>query len=141
MAAIKPLEVSSDKWSRRAAVAGEDYKAGVMNPRTAWDTAASAADATYRAAVTAAANAGRFASGIRKAGVQRWRDGAVNKGPQRFSEGVAMAVGEWQRGFAPHQAAINSLSLPPRGPVGSPQNLQRVAAIATALRAVKTQAK
>jgi len=137
MAAIKPLDESADKWTRRAAVAGEDYKAGVTNPRTAWDTASIAADGNYRTAVTAAATGGRYASGVRKAGASRWREGAVNKGPQRFAEGVQLAVGEWQKGFAPYQAAVSSLQLPARGPVGSPQNLARVGAVATALRNVK----
>jgi len=59
------------------------------------------------------------------------------KGPQRFAEGVQLAEGEWQKGFGPYHTAISNLSLPARGPAGSPANLQRVAAIATTLRAVK----
>jgi hypothetical protein len=137
MAAIKPLEASAQKWTRRAQVAGEDYRAGVTNPRTPWDQASIAADSTYRQAVTQAATAGRYMGGIRKAGIERWRTNAVQKGPQRFAEGVQLAEGEWQRGFAPYQTAIGSLSLPARGPVGSPQNFQRVQAVATALRAVR----
>lgn len=137
MAAIKPMEQASDKWTRRAAVAGEDYRAGVMSPRTPWDQASIAADGNYRQGVTAAANAGRYAGGVRKAGVERWRQNAAAKGPQRFAEGVALSTGEWQRGFQPYHAAISGLSLPARGPAGSPQNLQRVTAVATALRAVR----
>jgi hypothetical protein len=140
VAAIKPIEQSSEKWQRRAQVAGPDYANGVTNPRTSWSQAASAADQNYRAGVTAAASAGRFASGVRRAGDERWRQNALTKGPARFAEGVTLAVGDWQRGFAPMQAAISSLALPARGPAGSPQNLQRVAAIATALRGVKTRA-
>lgn len=137
MAAIKPLEQASDKWSRRAAVAGEDYRAGVQNPRVPWDQAAIAADGNYRQGVTTAANAGRYASGVRRVGVERWRNAAAQKGPQRFAEGVALATGEWQRGFQPYHTAVANLTLPPRGPAGSPQNLQRVQTVATALRAVR----
>ena len=137
MAAIKALEQSAQKWTRRAQVAGEDYRAGVTNPRTPWDQASIAADGAYRQAVTAAATAGRYAGGIRRAGVERWRTNAVAKGPQRFAEGVQLAEGSWQQGFAPYQTAIGSLTLPPRGPVGSPQNFQRVQAVAQALRAVR----
>jgi len=137
MAAVKPLEMSSDKWTRRAAVAGEDYRAGVSNPRVPWDQAAVAADANYRQGVTAAANAGKFAAGVRKAGAEKWRNASVQKGPQRFAEGVALAQGEWQRGFQPYHTAIANLQLPARGPAGSPQNLQRVSAVAAALRAVR----
>ncbi len=137
MAAIKPLEQASDKWTRRAAVAGEDYRTGVMNPRQPWDQASIAADANYRQGVTAAANSGRYASGVRKVGGEKWRQNAAAKGPQRFAEGVSLAVGEWQRGFQPYHTAVANLQLPPRGPAGSPQNLQRVNAVATALRAVR----
>lgn len=137
MAAIKPIEQSSQKWTRRAQVAGEDYRFGVTNPRTPWDTAAIAAEATYRQAVTDAATKGRYSGGIRRVGVEKWRTNATQKGPQRFAEGVQLAEGEWQRGFAPYQAALSSLSLPARGPAGSPQNLQRVQAVSTALRAVR----
>lgn len=137
MAAIRPVEQSADKWMRRSAVAQDDYREGVQNPRTSWATASQAAGAAYRAGVTAAANAGRFEAGVRSAGDERWRSGALNKGPSRFSEGVQLSTGEWQRGFAPFQSAIAALNLPARGPKGSPQNLQRVAAVANALRAVK----
>jgi hypothetical protein len=137
MAAIKGIEDSSQKWTRRAQVAGEDYRQGVANPRTPWDQASIAADSSYRQAVTQAAAAGRYASGVRKAGAEKWRTNATAKGPQRFAEGVQLSEGEWQRGFQPYQAAIGSLTLPPRGPVGSPQNLQRVTAVANALRQVR----
>lgn len=134
MAAIKPIDQSADKWQRRAAVAGPDYQQGVQSPRTNWQTAASAADAVYRTAVTAAANAGRYAAGIAKAGNARWQDNALKKGPGRFAEGVALAVGEWQKGFQPVQAAFSALTPPARGVTGSPANLQRVAAFNAAAR-------
>lgn len=140
MAAIKPLEQSSEKWIRRAQVAGPDFQAGVTNPRASWSAASSAADANYRQAVTAAAAAGRFAAGVRKAGDEKWRANSLAKGPSRFAEGVQLAVGEWQKGFGPYQQTIAGVTLPPRGPTGSPQNIQRVAAIATALRQVKERA-
>lgn len=134
MANIKPIEQSSDKWSRRSAVAGADYQAGVTNPRRDWAEAASAADANYRAGVTQAANAGRFASGVRSAGSDKWRKKALAVGPGRFAEGVNVAKPDWEAGFRPYHEVISSVSLPPRGPKGSPANLQRVNAVATALR-------
>lgn len=140
MANVKPLELSADKWQRRAAVAGDDYRKGVESPRTPWDTASAAAAGAYQQGVTQAATSGRYAAGIRRAGAQKWQRNSMAKGPNRFAEGVQLAVGEWQQGFAPYQAAISSVTLPPRGPAGSPANLQRVNAMATALRAVKERA-
>ncbi len=137
MANIKPLEQASDKWVRRASVAAPDYTAGVENPRQNWEEAASAADPNYRAGVTAAANRGAYAAGVRAAGSDKWKRGALQKGPARFAEGVAIAKDDWAKGFSPYREAIASVKLPPRGPAGSPQNLQRVAAIATALRQLR----
>lgn len=140
MANIKPLDQSADKWQRRAAVAGPDYISGVQNPRTPWAAAAAAAESNWKAGVAAASTRGAYSGGVRRAGDARWQAGATAKGPARFAEGVALATGEWQRGFAPYQSAIQALSLPARGPAGSPQNLQRVAAVAQALRAIKERA-
>ena len=140
MANIKAIDLSADKWQRRAAVAGEDYRRGVESPRTGWEQASSAAAASYQQGVTQAATTGRYAAGVRKAGNAKWSKNAIAKGPSRFAEGVQLAVGEWQAGFGPYQAAIASLTLPPRGPAGSPANLQRVTVIANALRAVRDRA-
>lgn len=137
MANIKSIDQGSDKWVRRASVAGPDYQAGVANPRTSWAESAGKADSNYRAGVTAAASAGRYAAGVRAAGDEKWKRNSSLKGPGRFVEGVAIAKDDWARGFGPYHQAISSLALPARGPKGSPQNLQRVAAIATALRALR----
>lgn len=137
MANMKDIGQSADKWMRRAAVAGPDYQAGVSAPRRSWQEASSAADGNYKAAVMEAANAGRYKTGVAKAGDARWREGALQKGPSRFAEGVSLSVDGWQRGFAPYAEAIKRVALPARGPAGSPQNLQRVAAISNALRGVK----
>jgi len=136
MANIKPIDQSSDKWSRRAAVAGVDYQFGVQNPRRPWAEAAQAAAANYRAGVTAAANAGRFENGVRKAGDEKWRNRSVAVGPGRFAEGVAVAKPDWEQGFKPYQDAIGAITLPARGPKGSPANLQRVQAVSMALRSL-----
>ncbi len=140
MAAIKPLEQSSDKWVRRASVAGPDYLSGVQSPRKAWAAAASEAESNYKAGVTSAAARGAFAIGVKAAGDEKWRKGATQKGPGRFAEGVAIGRDDWGKGFAPYQSAISALTLPLRGPKGAPQNIQRVATIAAALRALREKA-
>ncbi len=136
MANIKPIEHSAEKYSRRASVAGADYAAGIDNPRKSWASASVAAEKNYAQGVSAAVAAGRFAKGVKSAGDEKWKTNAKSKGPNRFAEGVALAKGDWEKGFAPYQAAISSLNLPPRGPKGSPQNLSRVAAVANTLRGV-----
>lgn len=139
MAAIKPIEQATDKWVRRAGVAGPDYEAGIRNPRRAWAEATKAAERNYQAGVTQAAAQGRFGKGVVAAGDEKWKSGALKKGPGRFAEGVAIGKDEWAKGFSPYHAAIGAVVLPERGPKGDPKNLQRVAAIDTALRTLKTR--
>ena len=136
MANIKPIEESSDKWVRRASVASQDYLKGIQNPKRSWSESSVSAEGNYKAGVVAAANAGRYAKGVKKAGDSKWKEMASSKGPGRFAEGVSIGKDDWQKGFAPYHSAIASLNLPPRGPKGDPKNLQRVTAVANALRAV-----
>ncbi|MGR3319638.1 MAG: hypothetical protein ACUZ8O_14315 [Candidatus Anammoxibacter sp.] len=136
MAAIKELADASDKWVRRASVAGPDYIKGITNPRRPWAESSIKAEASYKQAVTDAANKGRFSRGVKLAGEEKWKRNALQKGPGRFAEGVAVAKQDWEDGFKPFREAIAALELPPRGPKGSPQNIQRVAVIATTLRAL-----
>lgn len=136
MANIKSIDQSSDKWSRRSQVAGGDYSSGVQNPRRDWANATAEAEGNYRAGVTQAAAAGRFSQGVKAAGSDKWKRKAMTVGPGRFAEGVAVAKPDWETGFKPYQDAIASVTLPARGPKGSPQNVQRVAVMANTLRQV-----
>jgi len=136
MAAIKDISKSSEKWVRRASVAAPDYANGIQNPRRPWEQSTINASSNYKQGVIAAANAGRFEKGVKAAGNDKWQRNALAKGPARFSEGVALGRPDWEEGFKPYHAAISALQLPPRGPKGSPQNIQRVAIIATTLRGV-----
>lgn len=125
---------AAGRWSRRAAVATEDYRAGVANPRTPWAAATVAAAPVQAAAVQAAIAAGSYAKGVQKAGDERWRNKASTKGADRFAPGVAEAQSDYQAGVQPYLDTIANTTLPPRGPKGDPKNIQRVIAIATALR-------
>lgn len=137
MPAIKDTAAIAAKWARVTPGSVQDYAAGVQNPRTSWSRAATAAGANYKAAVIAAANAGRFEAGVTRAGDETWQRNTLDKGPGRFSEGVAMGAPAYQAGFAPYADVIRSTNLPPRMPAGSPQNIQRVAALAQALNQKK----
>jgi hypothetical protein len=116
----------------------EDYKMGVMNPRTPWAAAANAAQDRYKQGVTEAANRGAYGKGITAAGDQKWQRKSAEKGPQRFAEGVALSTGDYQAGVQPYLDVIAATSLPPRFPKGDPRNIARVATLAAALRKRKT---
>ena len=139
MPAIKSTSASAEKWARRAAQAGQDYEAGIDNPRKSWEEATSgAADAQEKGVQAAIANKS-FAKGVKKAGNAKWQARAKQLGPGRYSEGVAVAKGDWEQGFGPYASAIQGTTLPPRGPKGDPRNYQRVQKIGDSLRAVKNR--
>ena len=139
MAAIKPIEQATDKWVRRASVAGPDYENGIRNPRRSWAEASKGAEKNYQQGVTAAATRGAYGKGVSAAGEEKWKSNALKKGPGRFAEGVSIGREEWAKGFGPYHAAIGAVTLPERGPKGDPKNIQRVAAIDIALRTLKTK--
>jgi hypothetical protein len=125
MANTKPLSQVVDKWQRRASVAQNDYTLGVQNPRKPWDQAALDGEENYRQGVTAAANS---------AGLTKWQTNSLKKGPGRFTEGVIIAGPDFSKKIQMVLQTIQAVTLPERGPKGSPQNFQRVQPIGDALR-------
>lgn len=134
MPKTKGTSATVDKWQRRSSVAQPDYVAGVNNPRQPWDQAAKAGAANYRTAVTQAATEGRFEKGIARVGNDKWTKGATQKGPARFVEGVQLGGGNFQERINTVLTTIEGVTLPPRGPKGSPSNYGRVTPIGEALR-------
>ena len=134
MPKTKGVTSTVDKWQRRAAVASSDYVQGVQNPRVPWDQAAKAAENNYKAAVTQAATEGRFGKGIARVGAAKWLEGSTKKGPSRFVEGVNVGGPNFQERINQVLTTIEGVTLPARGPKGSPQNYQRITPIGEALR-------
>jgi len=130
---------SGQKWSRNASQATETYTEGVRNPRTPWSQATQNAAESYKAGIQQSITEGRFAKGVAKAGDQKWQTNAVQKGGERFASGVQQGVTSYETGVAPYLSVIESTTLPPRYATGDPRNLERVKAIAMALRNKKTK--
>lgn len=137
MANVKPLDRISAKWRRVAQVSQPEYEAGVANPRADWKNATLQAAPQYEAGVQAAIQQKRFQTGVESAGTAKWQENAMTKGPARWAEGINVSGNAFESGFAPYRAVIERTALPPRGPKGSPQNIQRVAAVANALHKEK----
>ena len=135
--ALKPMEQIADKWARRAQAAAPEYTAGVASPRTDWAQATVAAADAQAAGVQEAIAAGRFAREVRKAGTAKQQAAAMGKGAQRYSPGVSGAKADYNAGFAPYAQLLSSISLPTKGAAGAAGNLERVRAVADALRAKK----
>lgn len=137
MPAIKSAAEIAAKWSSVTPTRTSFYEAGIKSPTVDWAKATSAAEQTYKTAVTEAANAGRFAKGVNQAGTAKWQKKAVEVGAGRWGPGVSIAGPDFQAGYAPYRDAIEKIVLKPRYPKGDPRNYERVAQIGTALNALK----
>lgn len=127
----------ASKWARRAAGAMGDYQSGVDSTSADWAALAAAAKDVWKNAVTAAAGRGAYEKGIGRRGTAGWKAKTSAKGPARYAEGVGQAEPDYSGQVAPYLQLIAATDLPPRQQAGSPANIGRVSAIATALRALK----
>lgn len=137
MAAIRSATDIAKKWAEVTPGRAAQYEQGVRNPVRDYAANAQAAASAYAAGVQAAITGNRFARGIAKVGNAKWQERSAKLGPARYGPGVQAAVGDYEAGFAPYREAIQSVTLPPRGPRRAPQNLQRVNAIVQAIAARK----
>ena len=135
--ATKDINTIASKWSSRAQAAGPDYTAGVKTTTKDWAQNTSQAADSWGAGVSQAVSDGRFAKGVAAAGTPKWQSAASTKGAQRYPQGVASGQPAYVSGFTPFLQVIQNLSLPPRSPRGSPNNVQRVSVIDAALHAKK----
>ena len=139
MPEIKETRLIAEKWGRVTPPRVVDYKLGVQNPRRSWEDATIAAVNAWELGIAEAIADRRFEGGVRRAGDQKWREKTLEKGPSRWSQGVAVSEDDYARGFQPYRDLIASIVLPPRGPKGSPQNIERVRILADAMHALKVQ--
>jgi hypothetical protein len=137
MPAIKSSSEIAKKWARVTPMRSDDYKLGVSNPKKDWLSSTKAANESWKKAIQEAASKDRFSKGLDAAGTEKWKAKAATKGVDRWGPGVQVAQSDYERGFAPYAEAIASTTLPPRYPKGDPRNIDRVAALAKALRAKK----
>ena len=137
MPKVPDLNRVAAKWSQNAGNATQSYTDGVQNPKEDWKQATIAAADNYKVAVTKAANDGRFAKGVNRTSTEKQIQASVQKGTERFAQGVALAGPDFAEGIKPVLDVIATTQLPPKKPKGDPANIQRVAALAAAQHAAK----
>lgn len=133
----KDLSRVSAKWNANTSGSTSSYAEGVANPKQDWKQATAAASETWKQGVAKAASDNRFQKGVNNSSSEKQMQAAMTKGVNRFSEGVAVAQPAYQEAMAPVLNTIASVTPPPRGPKGDPNNIKRVSAYATALNAAK----
>jgi len=131
---VKDAATAAKKFVTRGQAAAGDYKDGVTGAGQSWQQNTTAAADAYAQGVTEAIGRGQFAKGVQASGGAKYEQKASTIGAQRFPQGIANAGPDWQKGVEPYLTTISSLTLPPRGPKGAPQNMERVSVVAMALR-------
>ena len=129
---IKSLDTIAKKWQEVTPGRSAYYQEGTAGKGGAWESGAKAGEANWKSGIAAASAAGLFGKGVSKAGGAKYE-----KGVARWPQGVGVAGDDYAKGFGPYQSVLAGLTLPPKGPKGSPANYARVQAIGTALRAKK----
>lgn len=138
---IKSPSDIARKYAEVTPARSAQYEASIGDTNEAeFAQSAVAGEANWKVGVTDAIAKGTFGKNVGKAGA-KWKRNALKKGPGNYAVGTAAATEDYAEGFAPYQAVISALTLPPKGPRGAPQNIERVRAIATALRAKKVGQK
>lgn len=136
---VRDAAASAKKFTTNASNAQTAYSNGVATAGPVWAANTKAAADTWQQGVQQAAAQGRFAAGVNQSSQNKFQTRASGVGPGRYNVGVSGAGDAWQSGTQPFLNTIAGLNLPARGVKGSPQNIQRVAMIAEALRAKKLQ--
>jgi len=131
---VKDAASASQKFAQRGAAAASDYAAGVQAAGQDWQANAAASADNYAAAVQEAIGRNAFQRGIQQAGADKFARKASTVGAQRFPQGVRDAQGDWATAAEPFLQTIRNVTLPPRRPKGDPTNIDRVRAVADALR-------
>lgn len=135
---VKSIGASAAKWAARAAVAANDYTAGVANSQKDQAGLAAAAEPSWAAGVANAANLKLFSAGLNRAGTAAWKAGVASKGAQRYAPGVQSATPKYTQRFGPYLNVISSLDLGPRYPRGDARNQQRSVIVQQALNKART---
>jgi hypothetical protein len=134
---VKDTAATAAKFKRNASAATQDYTAGVQGAGADWEAGARAGESNYEQGVQDAISRKAFGKGIATAGSTKYTENATKLGAQRYPTGIAQAEATYARAVQPFLDTIKGVSLPPRGPKGSPQNQQRADAVAKALRMAK----
>lgn len=133
MTAIRDIGSIAAKYAEVTPQRANQYADGVSNPIRDWKTSTAAANAAYKAGMTASLTEDRFVKAVNKSSTAIWQKGAVEKGTSRFAQGVALGQDKYAGKFAPFVNAIKSLVLPPRFARRDPRNLDRVKSVVDAM--------
>ena len=137
---VKSIASAAQKFVTRASAATGDYKEGVNNTNDQSEKAIAAEEA-YVAGITESIARGARVAGLQKAGNAKWKERTLVLGAGRFATGIKAGEAEYKKNTEPYFAKLNSLTLSPRGPKGSPENYQRASEVGQALHQHKIESQ
>lgn len=100
---------AATKWRDRTSAAASDYQRGVETTSKDPTALAIQAGPRYIQGVQEAFNSGKWANGLRRTGVQGWRNAVLSKGVTNFGTGVMAAQDKVASAFGPLFAFMGNL--------------------------------
>ena len=126
------------KWARVTPERTVDYEEGVRNPLKNWEVETAAAEDRYEAGIKDAITRKAFGKGVLKCGTAKQKAKTIEKGINRWPEGVRVAEGDMRKGMEGVVAVLEGITLSKRYPTGDPRNLERVKVVVQGLHKLKT---
>lgn len=137
MPKIRSLAKIQEKYGRVTPAKGPELEAGLKDPKKIWVDEAAAANEAWKGGVSDAVARDAFHKGVTAAGQTAYIEPALKLGVKRYRDGVTFGIPKYGRKFGPFRDVIEGTTLPPRGPVGDPANIERVRTMAAALHDAK----
>ena len=130
---VPTLDEISKKWVDETPRRSVYYEKNAPAAAPRWAANAIAAEAVYKAAITAPGVEKRYAGGIKRVGAPKYERKIKEVGVARFGPGVTAAKLDFENGIKPYRDELAAIDIPTRKPRGDPGNLDRVRAIMEAL--------
>lgn len=132
---VKPMDRVVERWKSGAALGATDYARNAVAAQGSYASKAGASAAAWKAGVNGPGADARFSANTRGKGATKYARKIQAVGQSRFAEGVNAGGQDYQEGFSPYLQLLSGLSLPARGPRGSPGNKAIAALVSDALHA------
>ena len=122
--------ISPQEAAKRLASAGfnfaDRYQQGTQNKGADWQRGAAGAAGNYAAGIQKSLAEGAFAKGVQRASASRYDEGVRTKGAANWPTGMQLAENRYVEGVQPFTGLWGASLSTPRGPKGSPANMQRM---------------
>lgn len=134
---IKELDEIVRRWSEVTPLRSDQFRFGVENPKHDWRSNTEFSNQNWKFATGTIEVKGKFESGVKRSGTEKWKEKTLKLGVARWGPGVAKSRPAYEVGFAPYRAKLDGMVLPERFETGNPNNFKRVEKVATELHALK----